>query len=418
MKDKKVCIRQFAFYDRTGIVEYLEQKALEGWKLVKSNMVIWRFVRIDSKPLKYAVSYFTKASQFDPEPTSEQKDFEEFCKHAGWKRVAEYGELKIFCNENESAIPIETDPELELEAIKKAGRSNYLLVFYLYLFNGLIQLAFWAIRFSTNKIGFLKNDCNLLGIPCALTICVISIVQLAKYFNWCRRAEKAAREEGEFIPTKCANNMIIVDVAFILAGLGLLWGSLTGGNAVGLVMPIVGTIICTAICVGICAILKKIKISAKANLIATYVSAVISALVLVFLLIVYGENITSTDEDVDSSLFLNIANVVMMDEKNSLNVVDYSYSRVEVKADFVYDFVKKEMLKTNRDSYSVDIYGNVFYDEYKAIDGDEWGVDEAYVLSNDGVELNEYVMCEDNIILYIKGYEALTPEVIEKFLYE
>ena len=31
MKDKKVVVRQFAFYDRTRMEAFLEAKALEGW---------------------------------------------------------------------------------------------------------------------------------------------------------------------------------------------------------------------------------------------------------------------------------------------------------------------------------------------------------------------------------------------------
>ncbi len=414
MKNKKTTIKQFAYYDKTGIVKYLEEQALLGWKLVKTNAAIWHFERIEAKPLKYEVTYFTKASEFDAKPTDEQMDFEEFCKHHGWELVGESGELKIFCNEKENAVPIETDPITEINAINKSCKQHVELLFGLYLFNGAIQLSFWIFHLIMNPLKFLGNDCSLIGIFWSLIIWIISGGELIRYYFWLSNAKKAARN-GEFLETKCINNMIIAGAVSIISGLGLLWGYIAGGSAVSIVIVVLGVIICTAFCCGISVLLKKIKVPAKANMITTYVLAGVMGLALVFGMIFYFDEYVNKNGE-QSSVLITYDEGTIKTEQNGFEYVDVRYTYVRIKADFSYDFVKKSMLKTNKDAYTEDVNGNKFFEEFRKTDASKWGAKEAYVLSLDDTELGEYVFCFEDEIIKVKSREELTPVRLQEIM--
>ena len=108
----------FSFYDHAGISRHLEKMAAKGWMIERMSNFGWVYHRIDPKPVKFAVSYYPKASEFDPEPTDEQKTFHEFCAHTGWKLACTSAQLQIFYNEQENL------PELE-KALSGAGTPEH-----------------------------------------------------------------------------------------------------------------------------------------------------------------------------------------------------------------------------------------------------------------------------------------------------
>ena len=70
-RQKKWEINLYAYYDHAGIVRHLEDMARQGWQLEKAGSVFWTYRRCKPAELRYAVVYFPKASQFDPEPPEE-----------------------------------------------------------------------------------------------------------------------------------------------------------------------------------------------------------------------------------------------------------------------------------------------------------------------------------------------------------
>ena len=397
MKDKKVVVRQFAFYDRTRMEAFLEAKALEGWKLVKTNLTVWRFERIESKALKYSVNYFDKASQFDWGPTEEQQDFVSFCNHTGWELVAEKGEAKFFCNDDLEATPIDTDPITELKSIKKSCKMNVEFLYGIYVFNGMIQLFFTVFHFFINKIDFMANNCKLVLLPWSILVLVISSGELIRYHAWLHKATKAA-EEGRFVPTKGVDNMLLVGVVSAVVGVGLMWGGLIGGKLLSVVILLAALVVGVIFCVGLSMIMKKKKVAPKVNQIVTYVTAAIVGLVVVFVMLLCSESRLTEKSNKNSSFLLSVERDECL--------------KVEVKANFLCDFIKKEMLKTDRSAYTVDVDGKVFYDEYVETDASAFGVDEAYALSCDGSELGTYVLVEDNVIIRVRLNEDYTKEQI------
>lgn len=99
--------------------------AEKGWLLEEMSSYFWTYRRIAPKKIHFFVSYYPKASDFDPEPSEEQKDFQDFCAHTGWVLAGTSAQMQVFYNEREDPVPIETDPELEISTIDRAAKILY-----------------------------------------------------------------------------------------------------------------------------------------------------------------------------------------------------------------------------------------------------------------------------------------------------
>ena len=201
MKQHKRRLEILSFYDSTGIVSHLESMSQKGWALEKISNNVWHYRRIEPKTLRYSVVYLPSSSEFDPGPTAESQELQAFCAQAGWIQTANQAQMHIFCNEDPQPLPIDTDPELQIEVIHKAMKKNYLPSQFLMLFLGFLQLVLLAVRAKMDPIGFLSQNANLVNILCWSTIIAMSVVDLVKYFRWRKKALEKARD-GEFLPTK------------------------------------------------------------------------------------------------------------------------------------------------------------------------------------------------------------------------
>ena len=119
MKDRKWDFIPFSYYDRTGMERHLEKRAAQGWLLERMSNLGWYYRRIEPRQIHFTVTYYLRASQFDPEPTEEQQEFHDFCLQSGWKLAATSGQMQVFYNEEDDPVPIDTEPALELERIGK-----------------------------------------------------------------------------------------------------------------------------------------------------------------------------------------------------------------------------------------------------------------------------------------------------------
>ena len=126
MKDTKRRVEFFSFYDHTGIEQHLEKMAAKGWMLDRLGTYLWYYRRCEPKPMKFCVTYYPRASQFDPEPSEGELDFRAFCQRTGWKLAASSAQLQIFYNEDPDAVPIETDPVLEIDTLHRAAKKSFL----------------------------------------------------------------------------------------------------------------------------------------------------------------------------------------------------------------------------------------------------------------------------------------------------
>ena len=200
MKDRKRRLELYSFYDHTGIERHLERMAEKGWMLEKVENNIWHYRRIKPEKLTFFVTYFPRASELDPEPGEEQKIFFDFCEHTGWKLAAVSAQQQIFYNESPDPVPIATDPQVELETVRRSARKSFLLGIWVLLACGLAVTVMSAIRLRQDPIGALSSAAWLFSSLAWLLVILYGASELAGYFAWCHGAKKAAAR-GEFLET-------------------------------------------------------------------------------------------------------------------------------------------------------------------------------------------------------------------------
>ena len=122
MSTVKRTLVNVSFYDPEAIQRKLEQMAAQGWMLQKAGNLFWTYTKIPPQKLRFAVTYFPGASEFDPKPSEKQLEKEELCAQDGWRLVLRWDVMQIFCTDREDAVPIDTDPVPQVDTIHRTMR--------------------------------------------------------------------------------------------------------------------------------------------------------------------------------------------------------------------------------------------------------------------------------------------------------
>ena len=215
MKRKKYReLNLYSYYDHAGIARHLEDMARQGWQLEKAGSTFFTYHRCDPAELHYAVVYFPKASQFDPEPPAEQQEFWELCKATGWELVTSRYQMQIFCNPAKDPTPIETDPVVQVENVRAAMKKGAVRGNWVLLICSCLQI--W-LQFRTYSIrDFLTQGFALLVVLVWLLLGINAIVELAAYHLWYRKAKAAAREEGVLLSPHSRRWWQILRIFFVV----------------------------------------------------------------------------------------------------------------------------------------------------------------------------------------------------------
>ena len=94
MRTTKRCFCNFSFYDQEAIQEKLESMAAKGWMISKLSNLMWTYQRMEPKQLRFAVTYFPNASEFDPGPTEGELTKMDFCAQDGFLCPGRLGSRK------------------------------------------------------------------------------------------------------------------------------------------------------------------------------------------------------------------------------------------------------------------------------------------------------------------------------------
>ena len=216
MKRKKYReLNLYSYYDHAGIARHLEDMARQGWQLEKAGSTFFTYHRCDPAELHYAVVYFPKASQFDPEPPAEQREFWELCKATGWELVTSRYQMQIFCNPAKDPTPIETDPVVQVENVRAAMKKGAVRGNWCMVFCALLQI--WLQFRSAYTIrDLLLSTFTLSAILIWLMLGINAIVELTAYYRWYRKAKAAAREEGILLSPRSRRWWQILRIFFVV----------------------------------------------------------------------------------------------------------------------------------------------------------------------------------------------------------
>ena len=193
MKTKKRRMEYISFYNHTGLEEHFTKMAKKGWLIESISNFYWTYRKIEPKDLHFCVTYYPRASDFDPGPTEEQQTFHDFCAHTGWQLTCTWHQMQVFYNEKENPIPLETDPVLEVETLHKACKKNFLPSYFLLLALGLLMGGYFVARIFADPIGLLSDPSHLMTGTAYVCMAIISITELLSYFLWYTKAKRAAQ---------------------------------------------------------------------------------------------------------------------------------------------------------------------------------------------------------------------------------
>lgn len=443
MKETKRKLITFTFYDRTGIEAYLERQAEQGWLLEKTSAFGWVFRRIEPAKIHFAVTYFPAASIFDPGPSEGQLRFQEFCAHTGWELIASNAQIQIFCNRQEKPIPIETDPEMEIENIHASVKKSFLPTYFLDVLLPLMQLWQFFMRVDQDPIGTLASTTSLLSLLLWVLLLLASVTEIVLYYRWRRKAKAAARD-GNFLETKSTVSFqfsILGLSALALVCLLLSYGSETMTFSV--IVTLVGVIGITAVMLLLSNWMKKRKVSAAANRNLTYGMAIPATIVFCAVLtgfiigrlrdgsdlrsgaetyelngwtfVEYHDDLPLTVEDLMESSYEDYSYEELTDESSFLlsRFEAYQDSRpdgeahpelhyhvVTVKVPGLYDWALEQMLAAFSHNYGrPETEEN--WEIHTPVDPSPWGAAEAYQLTLGGEAQQRYMLCYGNRIIEI-----------------
>ena len=457
MKDKKRRFEIYSFYDYTGIALHLSKMAEKGWLINKISNFGWTYRRIAPKKLEFFVSYYPKASEFDPEPTEGQKAFHDFCEHTGWTLAATAAQMQVFYNERSNPTPIETDPVLEIETIHAAAKKSYLPSYFLLLLVTIMNVVLLISRLLGDLIGLLSSTSYLFSGVAMLMLFLQCVMELYGYFVWHTKAKKAA-ERGEFIetPSHLFRQMVILGV--VLTGFAywlitiVLLGS-TWMRTASLIMLLCMTALIVLVN-GIKGLLKRKKAPRSVNRTVTLLLCFVLPFAMTSLIMfgilrasqnglferntdtyeyngvtftVHMDELPLTVEDLldiqydgyikerRSEESLLLGQFVMrqhprFDAAHYTEMPDLEYTITEIKLPFLYEFCKNSLLNERKDEKTVE--GKVdFYDHYEPIDPTPWEAKEAYQLYwSYGHFIDRYLLCYETRIVEIMFHWEPTPE--------
>lgn len=452
MKDTKRRFETFSFYDRTSIEAHLEKMALRGWELEKVSSFGWRYRRCEPKKMHFIVTYYPKASAYDPEPTEGEQSFHEFCAEAGWRLMASSAQMQIFGNEKENPVPIETDAVLQVETIHNSVKKSYLLSYYLLLAVGLLNGVTFFIQLKSDPIGVLASNTNLFTGLCWVVLLFLCLVEIIGYFSWYRRAKAAAAFDGSYVKTRGHHRfqrgvlvVLLIALVFWLFSLGSSREKIIAGFAFVYMAAVI-------ILVNVIRLfLKRKKAVAATSRAITIIAAFVMAFgfmggLLFFVLdavrsnswtadhapvetyeyrgitwSVYSDELPLVIEDLidisydeysytlttKSSPLLTQIEASQRPRMDALDKPDLNYTITKVRLPLLYDFCLNSLLENYTDEDAVAT-------GYRLVEQDvsDWEANEVYRIYSSDYPLDKYVICwPDRIAIMTFDWEITSSQI-------
>ncbi len=441
MKNVKRCFCNFSFYDQEAIQTTLENMAEKGWMLQKAGKSIWTYNRIEPKKLRFSVTWFPNASDFDSKPTDAELTKIDYCRQDGWVWVANSGTMQIFCNENMDAVPIETEPVTQVENIQQSMKKDVLFPQAFICVTLLLYLANQITQIKNDPVAQLSNPFTFYFFFTLGTSILANLYEIAFYFYWSRKAARVAQSDGVFLPIKGKPAASRILSAFSFLFLLLACNSLDGSLKFFLLWPCALPLI---IMVGniIKAYLKKREASRNFNRIVSTGSVLFLTILSLSILtasIISGdlhfrnnkavgtyESYGITREIYNDPLPLEIEELsdvsaewskeadhketvllsstryrqhaIPVDENDAIAEWELMYTVADVKCSSLYNFIRQSLLNSRQDEIGD---GFVFTDHYEPADASVWNADETYQLHFSNSVLYTYLVFWGNRIVEI-----------------
>lgn len=444
MRKTKRRMETLSFYDRTGVERHLEQMAEKGWMIDRISNLGWVYRRIEPQKMQFSVTYYPKASDFDPGPTEDQQVYHAFSAHAGWKYVCSWAQMQIFCTDQPDSVPIETDPELELETIHAAMVKGFLVPYGILLVIALVWSAMLVHRFLRDPIGLLSSTTNLFLMVVWPLLALLFIVEIVAYLRWRNRAKKAA-VCGEFTDTPNTRQFqrIVYWVCILAFAVQILYNVTAGSSMLRVtsIAMVLYMFVLMAVVQGVKQLLKRKKVSRGINRAVTLTVDVVLAFGLMAVVVfgtlratekgwldrntsadepplmledLWGDALPDTDYIVswmdDVSPLVGVYNACQWASPiDGMEMPSLDYMIVEVKLPALYERCRSQRLAAQEDDRARD----GFRKTCQPCDAAPWGAKEAWQLGwQDTEQSDRYLLCYVDRIVEI--YFNWTPTDAQK----
>ena len=449
MKDTKRQFKMFSFFDFDGITAHMEKMAADGWMLEQTTNRYWIFRRTQPKKLKFAVTYFPQASEFDPYPTEELQAFNEFCQAAGWKPAASMAQMQIFYNENENPLPIETDSMVQVNTIHKAMKKNFIPSSLLMMVLSLMILVMNVAKFFVNPISVLSSNADFFTSFSYIMLFMISAVELGQYYTW-RKKAVALAEEGQSIPSGKTAKLFQMVVLAVMMIMLLIYAIMSLGIVSPWLLLVIFVIFGGS---GVLAFhlkefMRRKNVSRHVNMVVTFGSVMLISLSMVFIVVwaavnydlptianesqpvgsythngfefdIYNDTVPLRLEDFietdytdysvqnrqSGSIMLSVSEVHQDATVNRQGVPELIYEVTEVKFAPVYNMCFEEIFYSIDDGRDENIP-----EEFKAklIEQQDsaWSADKVYRLYYNGEYEDRWLICWDDRIVELRIYNT------------
>ena len=348
MRQTKTRMELFSFYDHRGIAAHLEDQARKGWLLEKIGTWGWKYRRIEPKDLQFAVTYYPKASPYDPGPSEQERTLQAYCEEAGWTLAASNAQMQVFYHETPDPVPLETDAAVQVENIHAAAKRSHLPSQWLLGGLGVLQMVMWLVELFENPVALLSDYGGLFRCVCWLNLILLCAVELVSYYRWHKKAVQAAEESGILYPTRSHRSFQAVCLASTIGSLLAYMALLQSKRVMTILLLTYVYMILMFLGVNGCRmLLKKLQVSTGTNRIVTLIVDVVLAFAMMGLLTWGVMKIDVQDrEPVDTYEKYGLIREVYADElplsvEDLVNADPAGYSKVlEVQETFlaaVYD---------------------------------------------------------------------------------
>lgn len=436
MKNTKRRLELFSLYDHSSMEQHLEKMVRQGWMLEKIAAFGWVYRRSEPKNGTFAVTYYPKASEFDPSPTDGEQMYQEFTASSGWQLICSRAQMQVFYTEQENPSPLETDPVTQVENIHEAAKKNFLFTYFLLLGVGILNA--WQFV-STFSIHTLADPISLLSAACIGVLLIFCISELLVYFIWLTRARKTA-QHGEFTPTPHTIHLQRTALILLVAVLAaLIWTLAENSSALMqwcMTLMFGYMIILVLIVNAVKQLMKRMKVSRGANIAVTLAVDIVLACVLMGVVVhstlqavengrfesdpdtyeynqktytlpqdglpLMLEDLINTDHtnfilEVDTQRSIFLSTLSGYQYSKTINLPDLEYNVTVVRAPFLYDFCKQRLLS------KFDPKGDITRPHgytYVAVDPTPWGAVEVYQLTGE-LSTQWYLICYNNRLVEI-----------------
>ena len=210
MKYTKTTHVSFAFYDRVNLEKYLEAQAAQGWMVDTYYQNKMKFHYVNPGKFHFSIVYY-HSPVIKSNLTVEQAEYLDYCARTGWYLVASERRMLIFASQEENPIPIETDPQIQLENIHKSVKKQHIRYVILYIALG---LCFFALAHSWGIVDILAGADHMNLLLMGIWYCTLGLSDAIGYYIW-RHKAKAAADEGVFY-NKPASNAIFYGITLVV----------------------------------------------------------------------------------------------------------------------------------------------------------------------------------------------------------